>query len=375
MYRDVEETLWRELRDVADHVTVPALPELPSAPPPRFAWQPLLVAAALVVVALATVAALLQLGGAQSPQPAPRPTGVVTDGAIEAEPPQLTTDPPSVPYLVDGVLHVSDRTFPGYEYLVGGTNTGWLAGRPDFWFWGNIGRPEPVSVAIAPPPSISTNGEYIAYITTEGEMNGFETDPAGEGMGLPVEVPVRDEDGVGTRTVVTDDGWVIGTGYGVGVLWRPYVVGADVVDLTETAPDQLVLQSTAAGLVVVDASDGARDATSGRVYLADLTGDGEISPIADLPNFGLLDAAGEWVAWVSTEVVGGDVMTYDEIQVRRIEGGDEGVLRPPDGWQFVNARFSFEDNQFLVARVTDGQRERMVRCSPALQECVLLDTP
>jgi hypothetical protein len=153
------------------------------------------------------------------------------------------------------------------------------------------------------------------------------------------------------------------------------VVGADVVYLTETAPDQLVLQSTAAGLVVVDASDGARDATSGRVYLADLTGDGEISPIADLPNFGLLDAAGEWVAWVSTEVVGGDVMTYDEIQVRRIEGGDEGVLRPPDGWQFVNARFSFEDNQFLVARVTDGQRERMVRCSPALQECVLLDTP
>jgi hypothetical protein len=375
MYRDVEEILTRELREVADHVTVPALPDLPSAPPQRLAWQPLLVAAALVVAALATVAALLQMDGGGSIQPAPEPTDVVSDGAIEGAPAELTTEPPSVPYLLDGVLHVGQRTHSDFQYLLGGTNTGWLAGRPDFWFWGNGGRPQPVSVAIEPPPSISPNGEYVAYISTEGEMNGFETEPAGEGMGLPVEVPVRDEDGVGTRTVVTDDGWVIGTGYGVGVLWRPYVFGAEVVDLTETAPRQLVLQSTRAGLVVVDSSDGARDGTSGRVYLADLTGDGTITPVADLPNFGLLDAAGEWVAWVNTDVIGGDVLTYDEILVRPIDGGDEGTLAPPDGWQFVNTDFTFEDNQFLVARVTDGQQERMVRCSPALQECVLLDTP
>jgi hypothetical protein len=371
MYRDVEETLLRELRDVADHVTVPALPELPSAPPQRFAWQPLLVAAALVVVALATVATLLQLDGGRSIQPAPQPTNVVTDEASEAVPAELTTEPPTVPYLLDGVLHVGERTYPGYDYLEGGSLSGWLVGRRDFtYYWGNTGRPNPLSVATEQPPGISPNGEYVAYITTEGEMNGFETDPAGEGMGLPVEVAARGEDGIGTVVTVTDDGLVVASATGVSVLWRPFVDGG-TVDLAETAPDQRVLEATSAGVVVQDDAAGPE----GGVYLADLTPDGTITPLAGLPDYGRLEVAGEWVAGVPTAALGGDVTEYGEIQVRRIDGGDEGVLRPPAGWQFVNARFDFEDNQFLVARVTDGQQERMVRCSPALQECLLLDAP
>lgn len=379
MYRDVEEMLTRELRGVADHVRVPALPELPTAPPPaRFAWQPMLVAAALVLVALATVASLLRLGEGQTPQPAPEPTTVITDDATTAEPDPVPTGPPSVPHLLDGVLHVGGRTYPGYDYLQGGTDAGWLVGRPDLsWWWGNSGRPAPIPVPVEQSPGISPNGRYVAHLSPEGELSGFET-AAGEGMGTPVQVPARDEDGVGTRTVVTDDGWVVASGRGVGVLWRPYVVDAEVVDLTETAPGQQVWQATRAGLVVFDASGDARTpGDGGRVYLADLTADGQLVPVADLPNFpgSMLDAAGEWVAWVPPGVAEGDVTEYDEIRVRRIDGGDEGVLTPPDGWRFVNRSFTFEDNQFLVVPVTDGKRERMVRCSPALQECVLLDVP
>jgi hypothetical protein len=51
------------------------------------------------------------------------------------------------------------------------------------------------------------------------------------------------------------------------------------------------------------------------------------------------------------------------------------VLSPPQGWRFSNTAFTFEDDEFFVARVTDGQQQRMARCSPALQDCVLLDAP
>jgi hypothetical protein len=370
MYGDIEEMLTRELREVADHVEVPPLPDLPSEPPVRFAWQPLLVAAAVVLVALVTLASLLPDGNS-SPQPAPRPTEVVTDDATDTLPAEVPTGPPAVPYLLDGVLHVEDRTYPDFAYLAGGTTTGWLVGRQDFsWWWGNTGRPRALSVAVEQPPGISPNGEYVAYVSTEGEMNGFQTAPAGEGMGLPVDVPVRGEDGVGTLVTVTDDGLVVASATGVGVLWRPFVDG-ETVDLTETAPDQRVLAATPAGVVVQDDTAGPE----GAVYLADLTADGTITRLAGLPDYGRLEVAGDWLAGVPLDVIGGEVMVFDEIEVRRIDGSDAAALTAPDGWQFVNARFSFEDGQFLVARVTDGRQERMVRCSPALVECVLLDTP
>ena len=37
-----------------------------------------------------------------------------------------------------------------------------------------------------------------------------------------------------------------------------------------------------------------------------------------------------------------------------------------DFFPTLQEAFTFEDDQFLVARVTDGQQQRMVRCSPAL---------
>lgn len=377
MNMDIEDMLTRELRQVADGLEIPPLPLLPSARPQRLTWAPLLAVAAVVLIALATLVGVLP-DRDSTPQPAPQPTEVATDDATEPE--AVPTGPPTVPYVLDRVLHVGDRTFPGYD-SVEGTAQGWVAVKPPSVWSTSIGggAPSELEVALEQPPGVSPNGEYVAYISTEGEMNGFETAPAGEGMGLPVPVPVRDDDGVGTRIgAVTNDGWVIASGRGVGVLWRPFD-GAEPVDLTETAPGQLVWQATRAGLVVVDGTGDARDpsgdnrvAGDGRVYLADVTPDGEMVPIADLPNFGIADVSEEWVAWVPAEQISGDVREYDEIRVRGLEGDDEGVLAPPPGWRFDNTRFTFEDAQFLLVRVTDGTQQRMARCSPALRECVLL---
>lgn len=381
MHEDIEKILTRELRQVADRVEVPPLPGLPSDTPTRSVWPPVLAAAAVVLIALITLSGVLpDRDGA--PHPAPQPTEVITDDATESVPQEVPTGRPKVPYLLDRVVHVGEETFPGYDW-VEGAEQGWVAVKPPFaWAWSNGGAPRDLEVALEQPPGVSPNGEYLAYITADGEMNGFQTAPDGEGMGLPVPVPVRDEDGVGTRIgAVTDDGWVIASGRGVGILWRPFD-GADPVDLTQTAPGQLIWQATNAGLVVVDGRGDARDpsgdnraAGDGRVYLADLTPEGELVPIVDLPNFGMADVSTEWVAWVPAEQIVGDVREYDEIRVRRLDGDREGVLSPPEGWRFSNTAFTFEDAQFFVTRVTDGQQQRMARCSPALLECVLLDRP
>ena len=378
MHGEIEEMLTRELRQVADHVEVPPLPDLPSEVPSRpslrFVWQPLLAAAAVVLIVLVASVILLPNGGS-TPQPAPRPTDVVTDNATDSPPDQVPTGPPTMPYLLKRVVHVGDESYPGYDW-VDGTTQGWVAVKPPFvWSWSNGGAPEELGVPLEQPPAVSPNGEYLAYISTEGELNGFQTAPDGEGMGTPSPVPVRDDDGVGTRIgAVTDDGWVIASGRGIGVLWRPFIDGG-TVDLTQTAPGQLVWQATKAGLVVVDGSGDARDPGRGRVYLADLTTDGELVPIVDLPSFGMADVSGAWVAWVPADQVVGDVREYDEIQVRRLDGDAQGVLSPPQGWRFSNTAFTFEDDQFFVARVADGQQQRMARCSPALQKCVLLNPP
>lgn len=385
MHEDIEKILTRELREVADGLDVPVVPHLPARPSSRLLWVPLVAVAAAVLVALVfLVGDPAGRGSRLDPAPQPNqptePTEVVTDDATDPLPTEVPTGQPRVPYVLDGVVHVGGDAFPGDPssgyYEVGGTAQGWLAVQSPFvWSWGNGGAPQVLDVAVEQPPAVSPDGRYLAHLSTEGDLNGFQTAPDGEGMGLPVPVPVRDDDGVGTRIgAVTDDGWVIASGRGVGVLWRPFD-GAEPVDLTQTAPGQLVWQATDAGLVVVDGTDGSRDPASGRVYLADMGADGEIVAIAELPNFGIADVSGEWVAWARADVVSGDVPAYDEIQVRDLDGGREGVLASPQGWRFVNTAFTFEDDQFLVARVTDGQQERMVRCSPALERCVLLAAP
>ena len=130
---NIEIDLVRELHEVAEGVEVPAMPPLPSESHPRPRWQPLLVAAAVVLIVLGAVAGVLALGGgddAIEPAPSPSPT-VATDGATEdpAEPEALSTAPPSVPYVVGNRLFVAGKQVPGNDWAwVTGTDTGWVAG-------------------------------------------------------------------------------------------------------------------------------------------------------------------------------------------------------------------------------------------------------
>ncbi len=95
----------------------------------------------------------------------------------------------------------------------------------------------------------------------------------------------------------------------------------------------------------------------------------------DLPNFGTAESpASGWRGSLPTRSWATSGITTRSGSVA-VHGDGQGVLSPPQGWNFSNTAFTFEDNQFFVARVTDGQQQRMARCSPALQECVLLDPP
>lgn len=371
MYGDIEAMLTRELRQVADHVEVPALPTLPTGPPPRAtAWPPLLVAAALVVVALATVATLLRTDDGQTIQPAPRPSQVATDAATDTVPDAVPTGPPTVPWALDGVLHVDDRTYPGYDE-VEGTTSGWMAKMTGVfaYAWGNTGRPKSVPVATEQPPALSPDGSLLAWLSVDGQLNGFQTDPAGEGFGLGVEVPVRGEDGVSNRVLVTDDGLVVASGSTTGVLWRPFLDG-ETVDLTETAPDQQLLEATPAGVVVQDGTVGPEVPP----YLAELSPEGTLTRLADLPVADEHVVGERWVAWIPPGTIGGEASTSDTLGFRLLDGSRSGSWAAPDGFAFRSFSARWESGDTLVA-VVAGPRgaERMVRCSPELGECVLLD--
>ncbi|MCB0894274.1 MAG: DUF881 domain-containing protein [Nocardioides sp.] len=89
---EMEETLSRELHEVADRLAVPPMPSLPShasngGQPSRRAWEPPLVAAATIVV-LAVVGLLALQEGGHDPQPAPPP-----GPAASQAPPSRADDP------------------------------------------------------------------------------------------------------------------------------------------------------------------------------------------------------------------------------------------------------------------------------------------
>ena len=187
MYTEIEDTLARELRQVAEGIDVPTLPDLPSDPPSRFAWAPLLVAAAVLVLVVGVLATVLSLDDDRRPQPAPSPTP--TEAAE-----RLTTDPPTVPYVLGDALYVGGRQVPGAWFHVDGTDTGWVGIRTDgsYW-WGYDAQPNAIEGVLEQPPVVSPSGEYVGYVLDEdgqGMLTGFDTDPAGEGFGLGVELPV-----------------------------------------------------------------------------------------------------------------------------------------------------------------------------------------
>jgi hypothetical protein len=278
-----------------------------------------------------------------------------------------------VPYILGNRLYVDGQQVPGEWWTVQGTGTRWVASAagPDggYW-WGYDAEPQRIEGQLNQPPSLSPNGRYQASVLDDGQgtLVGADTDPGGEGFG---GVPVAAESGgVYTRvSAVTDDGLVIATGNRISLLWRPLVDGK-TVDLTETAPGWVVVDNTAAGVVVEDAA--------GERYLAEISADGEITPLQQVPdqNEGGPVASTQWLVWPDPEAVGGEVTGVAELQVQRVGGEDVTTVSPPRGWEFAVETWTWEDDDHLVARVVDGRdREQMTRCSPVSGECVLLETP
>lgn len=363
------------------------MPPLSSKLHLRPVWQPLLAAAAVLIV-LGAAAAVMTLSESDdefrsAPPPTPSASVAIDD---VAEPGALSTAPPTVPYVVGSRLFVAVEQVPGNDWaFVMGTDSGWVAGRFDggdyTYFWGYDAQPHPMEGYMRQGPAVSPGGGYWASVVdqdSEGLLTGAAIAPGDESFGgTPIDL--SDHGIYASVAAVTDDGLVITRApyKGTPLLWRPLVDGK-AVDLAVTAPDQVVLGSTEAGLLVVDAASANIDeARRGDVYLADISEDGEITRLGPVPNHDVLAASGAWLAWVQAGTLGGEVAAIAELRVQRIDGGDPGTLTPPEGWYFRPGAGTWEDDDHLVAVVVDedDDRERLVRCSPDTETCVLLDTP
>jgi hypothetical protein len=385
MTTELEQTLARELTEVADGIRVPPMPSVVPADEPRprttRLWQPLLVAAAVaLVVGIAALEVSQQNDG--EPQPTPSPTSTPsTTGSI-----RVTA--PTVPYVIDQRLYINARQVPGDWWFVESRGGVWLAQQTDgSWWWGGPGIDEAMSIEaqLEQPPVLSPNGRYAAFIDVSdgtARLTGFDTQPAGEGFGLaPVDLP-SSEDGIPIRVrAVTDDGDVIVQGTRTSRMWRAQFEDQQtVVDLAETAPGQVVLQGTSAGLVVVDGADGATDASSTESYLATISGDGVLTPGDTLPTYDALELnpGGTWLVRSPAGTLGGEVASVSSLSAQEVGADKEVVLDAPEGWGFANGTWTWEDDETLVAVVlpeAEGTDAQLVRCSVSLEACRAFPAP
>ena len=371
MDTNLEERLSRELNEVADGLHVPPMPRVAS-PGGRRAdwarpWQPL-VAAAAVIVVLGAVAMLLGRHGHGDVRPAPAPSRTISDAA------------PTIGYIIDRRLRVEGWQAPGDWASVETRGDVWLAQQVDgSWWWGGPGvDPGQIDAQLEQPPVISPDGAYIAFIDLSGggaHLTGFDTQPAGEGFGQ-APIDPRTEDGVALSIrAVTDDGDVVVQGGGTSLMWRAqHADQQTVVNLGETAPDQMVLQATPAGLVVVDGSDGDVDATSTEPYLADVSPAGHLTRQGALPTYDDLDVSphGTWLVRAPAGSLGGEVTTVAALDTQPVGEGRAVTLHAPRGWGFVNGTWAWEDDRTLVsALLPPGAHHggEMARCDVTLGTC------
>jgi len=365
---DVEETLVRELHEVAAGLEVPSMPRLPQEPPQaRWIRQPLLVAAVVVLI-VAAVATVATSRGGRELQPAPPAPSPTRTGSTA----ELPRTAPTVPYVLDQRLYVDGEQVPGSWWSVEAGDAGWIAIRTDnTWWWGRGAQPNAIEGQADAPLVISPNGKYVAETLTEdgqGMVTGFDTGFSGEGMGgIPVDLGDTTDGSAVTVRAVTDDGRVIAQGTGTAVLWLPFVDNS-VVDLTRTVPGQQVLAETPAGLVVTD-GDG------GEPYLAEISDAGEITRIGAAPAHDDLISSpgGEWLAWTPEGTTGGEVTSIRSLEAQRVDGTGQVTLSAPDGWAFRVRAYAWEDDDHLVSPVVGARGERMARCSVGLARCVLVD--
>jgi hypothetical protein len=368
---DIEQTLSRELQQVAEGLRVPPLPRLPREPRRPSRHRAPLAAAAAVVVIAGIVAFALGHRDDRDVQPAPSPSSptATTTRAV-------STSEPSVPYVVDRTLHVGGHTLPGTWWSVGSGPHGWVGLRTDgTWWWapGTQTDPQRVELSVDEPPVLSPSGRYVGELSTDqgGSLTGFDTRPGGEGLGgVALDLGDRQQGTAVTVRAVLDDGRVVAQGTRTAVLWLP-LDDNRTVDLTRTAPGQVVLADTPAGLVVTDGEDGP-------AYLADLGDDGTLTRLADLPQHDDLAVSpdGSGLMWTPLGTTRGDVTTVATLQAREVSGTDATTVTAPQGYSFALRAWAWEDADHLVARVVDASGgERMARCALPGGRCVVVRTP
>lgn len=381
MHNDLEETLSRELRTVAGDLHVPPMPPLPQqAPHP--ARRPALLAAAAVVVIVAGLGGVLAtfFGGGEDPDPAqPTPAPTLTPSpspSQSAEEPArpIPTSAPAVPYVVDFGLYVDGEQVPGEWWMVRPSGQAWLAWGKDFtWWWGRGSTPHELPGGEDVTPALSPNGRYVAVVRVENEtsmLTVLDTDDGETVGGGPVGVGRFTFDDAAYVLGVLDDGRVVVRRGATDLLWVPGS-GSDTVDLSESAPGQKVVAATSAGLVVTDGD-------AGPPYLADISDEGEIVRLGELPEHDDLSVSpgARWLAWTPIGTTGGEVTSVLTLEVQALAGGQQATLTAPDGWGFKVRTWTWEDDDHLVSTVwsTKVPGERMARCSAQQARCVLLET-
>lgn len=338
------------------------------------------VAAGVVVIALTATAIATAVAGEPSESPAAgqpaRPTA--TPSAPESAP-RTWRDQPDLPLAVDGDLWVGGEQVPGEWYGVTGHGTRWLSVRADrTWWWGHDAQPQRIEGEVDQGPAISPSGRYLAYVVGDGPvwtLAGADTEAGGEGFGT-VDLPRRRMAPAPRAVAVTDDGLVVAGGPFFQWVWRPLADGG-IVDLAETAPGQVVLDSTAAGLVVNEGAYGRVDRNEGAPYLAHLSADGTLTPIGGLPRHDVLEASERWLAYAPPGTIGGEAWATGELRVQRLDGSGAGVLTAPEGWWFAAPGFRWETPDRLVALLMspDYGSEALARCRPDRMTCALVDVP
>ena len=162
------------------------------------------------------------------------------------------------------------RQVPGEWWFVEGRGTRWVA---------HAARPH---LVVGPRPAAAAHrgrGRPAAGDVRRRALPGVRpwvlgasgawsasTPGPGEGLGA-IDLPHRRMSPPPRVVAVTDDGLVVGGARGFQWLWRPLVDGA-TLDLAETAPGQVVIGSTDAGLVVNEGPYGRTDGATGEPYLA-----------------------------------------------------------------------------------------------------------
>ncbi|MGH3116025.1 MAG: hypothetical protein ACRDQ2_02720, partial [Gaiellales bacterium] len=169
---------------------------------------------------------------------------------------------------------------------------------------------------------------------------------------------------------VMNDGRVIAQGTNTSLMWLSRDGdGRGTVDLTETAPGQLILGNSPAGLIV---SDGE----GGKPYLAEISDAGELTRTGALPAHDdiAVSPGAEWLAWSAPGTTGGEVTSIPTLEAQTVDGTEQATLTAPDGWGFRVRAFVWEDDDHLISPVVGDAGERMVRCSVRPGRCVLIKT-